>query len=57
MAGRHIARFGFPRIVVSTLLGHPEAGATQIYELYSHDTEKRVAREAWATAGCPASVL
>ncbi len=57
MAGRHIARFGFPRIVVSTLLGHPEAGATQIYELYSHDTEKRVAREAWATAGCPAGVL
>jgi integrase len=49
-AGTHIARLGFPRIVVSKILGHTEAGVTQIYELYTYDAEKREALEAWAGA-------
>lgn len=48
--GTHIARLGFPRIVVSKILGHAEAGVTQIYELYAYDDEKRDALEAWAKA-------
>lgn len=47
-AGTHIARLGFPRIVVSKILGHTEAGITQIYELHAYDREKREALEAWA---------
>jgi len=49
-AGTHIARLGFPRIVVSKILGHTEAGVTQIYELHSYNGEKRDALEAWAEA-------
>jgi integrase len=47
-AGTHIARIGFPRLLVSKILGHAEGGITQIYELYSYDDEKRRALEAWA---------
>ena len=46
-AGTHIARLGFPRLIVSKILGHAEGGVTQIYELYSYDAEKREALEAW----------
>jgi integrase len=47
-AGTHIARIGFPRLLVSKILGHAEGGVTQIYELYSYDDEKHRALEAWA---------
>jgi hypothetical protein len=47
-AGTHIARIGFPRLLVSKILGHAEGGVTQIYELYSYDIEKRHALDAWA---------
>lgn len=46
-AGTHIARLGFPRLLVSKILGHAEGGVTQIYELHSYDDEKRRALDAW----------
>jgi len=47
-AGTHIARLGFPRLLVSKILGHVEGGITQIYELYSYDAEKLRALDAWS---------
>jgi integrase len=49
-AGTHIARLGFPRIVVSKILGHTEGGVTQIYELHTYDREKYEALMAWTGA-------
>lgn len=47
-AGTHIARLGFPRLLVSKILGHSEGGVTQIYELYSYDDEKLRSLQAWS---------
>ena len=37
-----------PRLTVSKILNHAEAGVTTIYDRHSYDAEKREALEAWA---------
>jgi len=39
---------GIPRLTVSKILNHAEAGITSVYDRHSYDTEKREALEAWA---------
>lgn len=39
---------GIPRLTVSKILNHAEAGITSIYDRHSYDTEKREALEVWA---------
>jgi integrase len=41
---------GVPRLVVSKLLNHAEAGVTSIYDRHSYDAEKRTAVERWERA-------
>lgn len=43
-----ITGMGIPRLTVSRILNHTEAGVTNIYDRYSYDTEKREALEIWA---------
>ena len=38
---------GIPRLTVSKLLNHAEAGITSIYDRHSYDPEKRLALDAW----------
>ncbi|MBF0461552.1 MAG: tyrosine-type recombinase/integrase [Magnetococcales bacterium] len=38
---------GTPRLTVSKILNHKEAGVTSIYDRHSYDREKRQALEAW----------
>jgi integrase len=42
-----LTEMGFPRLVVSKLLNHSEAGITHVYDRHSYDPEKRRAVEAW----------
>jgi integrase len=49
-AASHMAGSGLnvPRLVISKILNHKEAGITHIYERHSYDDEKRDALERWA---------
>lgn len=47
-AASHIASIGIPRLVISKILNHAEAGVTRIYDRHSYDAEKRAALDAWA---------
>jgi integrase len=42
-----LASMGVPRLVISKLLNHSEAGITSIYDRHSYDPEKRRALEKW----------
>jgi len=44
----HMASMGIPRLVISKVLNHAEAGVTSIYDRHSYDPEKREALDAWA---------
>ncbi|MBM3266318.1 MAG: tyrosine-type recombinase/integrase [Candidatus Sericytochromatia bacterium] len=39
---------GVPRLVVSKVLNHAEAGVTRVYDRHSYDAEKRDALDRWA---------
>lgn len=61
-----MGRAGVPRTTIAQVLNHVDRGsrATQIYDRYDHDAEKRVALETWArrlddvlTANEPARVV
>jgi integrase len=47
-AASHMTGMGIPRLVVSKILNHTEAGVTRIYDRHGYDIEKRNALEAWA---------
>ena len=38
---------GMPRLVVSKILNHVEAGVTAVYDRHSYDQEKRAALDFW----------
>ena len=40
---------GMPRLTVSKILNHAEAGVTAVYDRHGYDAEKRQALEAWAS--------
>jgi len=46
-AASHMTGMGIPRLTVSKLLNHAEAGITKVYDRHSYDPEKRQALEAW----------
>lgn len=46
-AATHMASLGVPRLVISKILNHVEAGVTGVYDRHSYDQEKRTALEAW----------
>lgn len=46
-AASHMASLGIPRLVISKVLNHVEAGITRVYDRHSYDREKREALEAW----------
>jgi integrase len=65
-AATHMAAAGVPRTTIAYVLNHVDRGsrATQVYDRFEHDVEKRVALETWArrldgilTATAPAAVL
>ncbi len=43
----YIASLGVPRLVVSKILNHVEAGVTKIYDRHSYDAEKKDALQKW----------
>ena len=48
-AGSIMASLGVPRLVISKVLSHAEAGVTKIYDRHSYDDEKRSALETWGS--------
>lgn len=44
----HMTSIGIPRLVVSKILNHVEAGITRVYDRHSYDAEKRKALDEWA---------
>ena len=44
-----MASLGVPRLVISKVLGHSEAGITKLYDRHSYDDEKREALETWSS--------
>jgi integrase len=44
----HMAALKVPRLTISKVLNHKEAGITKIYDRHSYDAEKREALERWA---------
>ena len=46
-AASKMTGMGIPRLTVSKLLNHAEAGITQIYDRHSYDPEKKQALDAW----------
>ena len=46
-AASKMTGMGIPRLTVSKLLNHAEAGITKVYDRHSYDPEKRQALEAW----------
>lgn len=47
-AASHMAALKVPRLTISKVLNHKEAGITKIYDRHSYDAEKREALERWA---------
>jgi integrase len=49
-AATHMGAAGIPRTTIAHVLNHVDRGsrATQVYDRYEHDAEKRMALEAWA---------
>ncbi|MCZ6846759.1 MAG: tyrosine-type recombinase/integrase, partial [Alphaproteobacteria bacterium] len=46
-AASKMTGMGIPRLTVSKLLNHAEAGITKVYDRHSYDPEKRQALDAW----------
>ena len=46
-AASHMTGMGIPRLTVSKLLNHAEAGITKVYDRHSYDPEKRQALDTW----------
>lgn len=47
-AASYMTALGIPRLTVSKVLNHSEAGLTRIYDRHSYDPEKARAMETWA---------
>jgi integrase len=46
-AASMMASTGIPRLVISKILNHVEAGITKVYDRHSYDKEKRDALDSW----------